>query len=193
MKTGAFARVAAVGIAAAAVVLGMSGKARSEPGTASTNQTCCPGTGIWRLLDNNVVITDFGAFSQFLASNGFPIHSTGGEIIQSNRTMYLGVTNRGGPRQTIIDQYIAFKHPGTQYCETYTKPKANFCPPQGGVLFLQPAPIIAGEPIPPGGSYLRSEGDTNCFPPASPACGNTPGACWAIEFGDHTVEEIWVR
>jgi len=148
---------------------------------------------MWQLLDANVVITDLDAFSAFTAANGYPIHQNGGEINHALGTMYLGVTSRGGARQTILDQYIAFKYPGTQYCETYARPRPHFCPPQGGVLFIQPASQYPAPPVPPGEGYLRSEADVNCAPPASPACPSVPGACWANEFSDATVGEIWIR
>lgn len=155
---------------------------------------CCPGTGTWKLLDKNAVIKDFNAFAAFANDHGYPIHPTGGEINTGLRTYYLGMTERGGVDQTIVGQYIAFKFPNTQYCEFFARPRNRFCPPQGGVLFIQPAPVNPGDPIPPGGGYLRSESDTvDCPPPASPACPRIPGACWAIEFSDSTVGEIWVR
>jgi hypothetical protein len=70
--------------------------------------------------------------------------------------------------------------------------KLRFCPPQGGVLFIQPvADPNAGTP--PGGGYLRSESDENCEAPACPVCPDKPGACWAAEFSEQTVAEIWIR
>jgi hypothetical protein len=204
MKTRMIAKLSIFAIAAtAAMAGGIESVAQSAPPlqvvvppvhpVLPVRSACCPGTGMWKLLDKQVLITDYKAFAAFLSTKGYPLHATGGEVIQATRPMYLGVTSRGGPRQTIVDQYIAYKYPGTTYCETFTKPRSRFCPPQGGVLFIQPAPINAGDPVPPGGGYLRSESDTNCSASGVPACSATPGACWAIEFSEQTVEEIWIR
>jgi hypothetical protein len=152
---------------------------------------CC--TGSWQLLDGAVSIADLSAFSSFTAANGYPRPINNSGEILTYPQYRIGATARGGAGQTVVQQYIAYKYPGLNYCEFFTVFQDDFCPPQGGVLFIQPAPLPGA--IGPTGSelgFLRSESDTNCS--YSSACPNvTPGACWANEFRRSTVKEIWIR
>lgn len=165
-----------------------SAEAPVEPDTEEAVQAataCC--TGNWQLIDGAVNISDLNAFNTFTSANGYPRPTTNSGEILSYPSYRIGVTGRSGPTQTVVQQYLAYKYPNLQYCEFFTVFEDDFCPPKGGVLFIQPTPQ-GSEVL----GYLRSESDINCG--YSSACPNvTPGACWGNEFRRATVKEIWVR
>ncbi|MDI1452129.1 hypothetical protein [Polyangium sp. 6x1] len=143
---------------------------------------CC--TGTWQMIDSAVAISDLNAFGTFTASNGYPLNT--GEVLPYP-SYRIGVVTEYGATQNVVQQYLAYKYPSLEYCEFFTVFEDDFCPPKGGVLWIQNAP--QGSSM---SGLLRSESDTNCA--YSSACPTvTPGACWGKLFRSTTVKQIWVR